>query len=518
MKLPKLLILLLFLVLTVFGQTGCEIMPVIRYKPTLHNPFPQIKNIAVVPFYNHTDNPNVDGREFARAFGNELQKIPGFRVIANKIVEETMLQNDLHKFESVDDIRYLAQLLNVDAVVIGKIHGFSMDYPPFIKFETEWYAVNPYFHPIPPGYDLPWGTEHEEFIPDKVVLLAEMELAAAQLKTQTPDYEPVLPPAERKKKEKSPDENELDRDFHFEPFEPSESSKPQEPKSAKRENPIRLAAATIPNNMGKETSEESVLSQYAEYCQERSINKMLAKTGVPYIPEAVPLSVEDRRKESVTFSLDMPHPLHAGPWRSETTQPNQNSWSNQNQYPLFQQNQLNNGFYQGHYAGFPQPTGLTPEELSQYGWINQPILPVQPMSPLMPGMPVEGQPGMVMGEPDRFPGLPTDWPDPRGFIPEAPEPERPKREVKSNAPFISHINVYNGNDSELMQALQDYDFLFRDDKRIAGKQSILNNRSEFISFCCRLHIWEIFSARGGAGTAEKVRRQWKPWQGGERPY
>ncbi|MDR2439697.1 MAG: hypothetical protein LBE12_10070 [Planctomycetaceae bacterium] len=510
MKLPKLLILLLFL--TVFVQTGCEIMPVIRYKPTLHNPFPQIQSIAVVPFYNYTDNSKVDGREFAQAFSNELQKIPGFRVIANKIVEETMLQNDLQKFESVDDIRYLAQLLNVDAVVIGKIHGFSMNYPPFIKFETEWYAVNPYFHPIPPGRNLPWGTEHEEFIPDKVVLLAEMELASAQLKTQTPEYEPVLSPAERKKKEKkSPNEteSEIPPDYYFEP---------QEPKSAKRENPIRLAAGTIPNNMGKETSDESVLSQYAEYRQERSINKMLEKTGVPYIPEAVPLSAEDQRKEEVKFSLEMPHPLHAGPWRSETFSQNQNPWSDQNQYPLFQQNQINSGLYQGHYAGFPQPIGLTPEELTQYGWINQPIMPVLPLSPLMPGMPVEGQPGMVMGEPNRFPGLPADWPDPRGFIPESPEPERPKREIKNNAPFISHINIYNGNDSELMQALYDYDFLFRDDKRIAGKQSILNNRNEFTGFCCRLHIWEIFSARGGAGTAEKVTRRWKPWQGGERPF
>jgi hypothetical protein len=517
--------LILFLLLTVLGQTGCEIMPVIRYKPTLHNPFPQIKSIAIVPFYNYTDSPNVDGREFARAFSNELQKIPGFRVIANKIVEETMLKNDLHQFESVDDIRYLAQLLGADAVVIGKIHGFSMNYPPIAKFETEWYSVNPYFHPIPPGYDLPWGTEHEGFIPDKVVLLAEMELASAQLKTQTPEFEPVLSPAERKKKTKSTEKNERYPDFYFDPSQPEpsqsepsrlEPSQPSQQKSAKRENPIRFAAATIPNNMGKETSEESVLSQYAEYRQERSVNKMLEKTGVPYIPEAVPLSAEDQRKEAVTFSLDMPHPLHAGPWRSETTQSSRNPWSDQNQYLLFQQNQMNPGMYQGHYPGFPQPPGLTPEELAQYGWVNQPILPVPPMSYTMPGMPI--QPGMVMGEPDRFPGLPADWPDPRGFIPEGPEPERPKREIKSDAPFISHINVYNGNDSEFMQALQDYDFLFRDDKRIAGKQSILNNRNEFIGFCCRLHIWEIFSARGGAGTAEKVIRQWKPWQGGERPY
>jgi hypothetical protein len=501
--------LILFLFLTVIVQTGCEIMPVTRYKPTLHNPFPQIRSVAIVPFYNFTDNPNVNGREFATAFGNELQKIPGFRVIANKIVEETMLKNDLHKFEDIDDIRYLGQLLNVDAVVIGKIHGFSMNYPPIAKFETEWYSVNPYFYPTLPGYGLPWGTEHESFIPDKIVLLSELELASSQLKTQTPEYEPVKSPAERKKEKQSP-QPPIDI--------PSESTVPKE---AKRENPIRLAAATIPNNMGKETLNESVLSRYAEYRQEQSLNKMLEKTGVPYIPEAEPLSPEDQRKEAIEFSLEMPHPLHNGPWRSETVpqSPNpQNPWSEMNQYPLNQQNQMNPGWYIGHYPGFPPPSGLTPEELAQYGWINQPITAIPPMSRMMPGMPVEGQPGIAMGEPDRFPGLPADWSDPRGFIPEGPQSERPKQKVKSDAPFISHINVYNGNDSEFMQALQDYDFLFRDDKRIAGKESILNNRSEFIAFCCRLHIWEIFSARGGAGPAVNVTRQWKLWQGGERPY
>ncbi|MDR3183058.1 MAG: hypothetical protein LBT89_09105, partial [Planctomycetaceae bacterium] len=130
-------------------SAGCEIMPVTRYKPTLHNPFVgEMKVIAVLPFFNYSDNPNANGREFAKNFANELQRIPGFIVIANKVVEETMLKHNLHQFESVDDIRYLAQLLKVDAVVVGKIHGFSMNYPPYTKFETEWYCVNPYLHPI----------------------------------------------------------------------------------------------------------------------------------------------------------------------------------------------------------------------------------------------------------------------------------------------------------------------------------------------------------------------------------
>jgi hypothetical protein len=494
MKLAK----LPFIILLLFGLgfAGCEIMPVTRYKPTLHNPFVgEMRTVAVVPFYNYTDNPNVNGQEFANFFALELQKIPGFKVVANKVVEETMLAHDLHKFESVDDIRYLAQLLKVDAVVIGKIHGFSMNYPPYAKFETDWYSVNPYLHPIPIGYGLPWGTEYEKFIPDRIVMLSEMELAEQQIKTQTPKFEPILP----KKKNEDDEESEL-----------------IPPRESRREETIRLMAATIPNNMQTESIDESALTDLAVHRQELMMSRHLAATGVPYVPDATP--VTDREKRDALFRLDAEHPLRNGPWESETAQENQLPWSSQSPYPLYQQGLSSPGGYEGNYAGFPPPKGLPAEQLSQYGWVAQPVTPLTPMQPLMPGMPVEGQYGMVMGEPDRFPGLPTDWPDPRGLIPEGPRPERPVRKEKNNGPIISWTNVYNGNDSEFMQALQDYDFLFRDDKRIGGKQTILTNRNEFIAFCCRLHIWEIYSARGGAGPAEKVVRAWKPRYGGERPY
>jgi hypothetical protein len=51
---------------------------------------------------------------------------------------------------------------------------------------VDWYAVNPNFHPIPPGYGLPWGTPEEEYLPDALVQEAEFALAREQLKTQTP--------------------------------------------------------------------------------------------------------------------------------------------------------------------------------------------------------------------------------------------------------------------------------------------------------------------------------------------
>jgi len=499
------------LLLTLFGLglTGCEVMPVTRYKPTLHNPFVgEMRSVAVVPFYNLTDNPRVDGREFANYFALELQRIPGFKVVANKLVEETMLHHDmeLHKFESVDEIRYLAQLLEVDVVVIGKIHSFSMNYPPYAKFETEWYSVNPYLHPIPIGYGLPWGTEYERYIPDKIVLLTEMELAEAQIKTQTPKFDPVKP-----KQNSNGAEEQEETFFMFPP-----------PKQARREENIRQVsatqmAATIPNNLRVESIDEENLHDLTLRRQNLAISRHLATgTGVPYVPDAAP--VTDKEKREILFRDSTEHPLKHGPWQSETAKKDQLPWSSQNPSQMYQQNMLNPGGFVGNYPGFPQPEGLTTEQLTVYGVVAQPIPPVQPMYPLMPGMPVEGQYGMVMGEPDRFPGLPGDWPDPRGFIPESPKPERPVGKEKNNGPIISWINVYNGNDSEFMQALQDYDFLFRDDKRISGgKQTILTNRNEFIPFCCRLHIWEIFSARGGAGPAERIHRAWKPWLG-ERPY
>jgi len=275
-------------------------------------------------------------------------------------------------------------------------------------------------------------------------------------------------------------------------------------------------AATIPNNLRVQSTDEENLHELTLHRQNLALNRQLATTGVPYVPDAKPVTEKEQKEFFLRSELD--HPFKHGPWASETAQENQLPWSSQNHHQIYQHNMLNRGGFAGHYPGFPQPQGLTTEQLTEYGWVAQPIMPVQPMYPLMPGMPVEGHPGMVMGEPDRFPGLPHDWPDPRGFIPEGPKPERTVGKVKNDGPIISWTNVYNGNDSEFMQALEDYDFLFRDDKRLNSKQTILTNRNEFISFCCRMHIWEIFSVRGGIRPAEKVIRSGKPWYGGERSW
>ena len=46
-------------------------------------------------------------------------------------------------------------------MVVGAVTDYSPYYPPRMALHVEWYAANPNFHPIPPGYGLPWGTPEE---------------------------------------------------------------------------------------------------------------------------------------------------------------------------------------------------------------------------------------------------------------------------------------------------------------------------------------------------------------------
>ncbi|MGD9635031.1 MAG: hypothetical protein AB7G28_18150 [Pirellulales bacterium] len=169
------------------GSSGCNlIIPQISHQPVVHNPFPQLSKVAIVPFFNQSDEPTVDGREFALAYFAELQDVPGFEVVPLGVVEEAI------QYEQIDlsnpaGIRRLADVLEVDAVVVGAVTDFSQYYPPRCGMRVEWYARNPGFHEIPAGYGLPWGTPDEEFIPAPLVFEAELALAKAQLATQSPN-------------------------------------------------------------------------------------------------------------------------------------------------------------------------------------------------------------------------------------------------------------------------------------------------------------------------------------------
>jgi len=104
------------------------------------------------------------------------------------------------------------------------------------------------------------------------------------------------------------------------------------------------------------------------------------------------------------------------------------------------------------------------------------------------------------------PGIPPDWPDPRGFVPPPPMANRAVCNP-TTGPVLRHTQIYNGNDSKFTEALETY-YFFQDDARFGGWQNYLQRSEDFIRVCCRMHIWEMLTARGGAGETRVVWR-WK---------
>lgn len=173
---------------------GCETLPEEAHLPVIRNPFPQLRRVAVAPFFNQSDEPTVDGRRFALAYYNELQATPGFEAVPVNVVIEAIRHHRI-RLDQPSEARRLAQVLGVDAVLIGSVTEYSPYYPPRLGLQMEWWAANPAFAPIPPGYGLPWGTSEEEYIPEPLIYEAELAKARAQLKAQTPPIESETSPA-----------------------------------------------------------------------------------------------------------------------------------------------------------------------------------------------------------------------------------------------------------------------------------------------------------------------------------
>ncbi len=172
------------------ATSGCTLLHGVGHQPQYHNPFPQLASVAVLPFYNQSAEPTVNQDEVALAYYNELQQIPGFEVMPVGVAKQLTLASGIDP-QTPEDFQKLAQYLGVDAIIVGSVTDFSPYYPPRMSLAVNWYAANPCFHPIPPGYGLPWGTEDESRLSDSQVFDAEFALAQEQLKTQTPHSEPA---------------------------------------------------------------------------------------------------------------------------------------------------------------------------------------------------------------------------------------------------------------------------------------------------------------------------------------
>ncbi|ODA36330.1 hypothetical protein A6X21_16095 [Planctopirus hydrillae] len=114
------------------------------------NPIVGLTTVAIAPFFNVSQEPVVDGRQFALAYFAELQKTPGFQVVPVGITEQAIRQNRL-EMDSPLDVLKLSELLHVDAVVVGAVTDYSPYYPPRVGLQVSWYSAKPWtFEPGPP--------------------------------------------------------------------------------------------------------------------------------------------------------------------------------------------------------------------------------------------------------------------------------------------------------------------------------------------------------------------------------
>jgi hypothetical protein len=453
----------------------------------------QLREVAIVPFLNRSGNSHADGEEVAQLYANQLQRIPGFNVMPIETVKQAMIDTKRTRFESVDDIRTLGEYLNVDVIVLGSINQYSSYQPPSIALEIEWYATNPYFHPIVAGHGLPWGTPAEKEIPDAVILQVEQDLARAQLATQTPDPKAVplrnnVPDIQQV----SPQNMSLPDASYFPPalspmqngangtsdngYSPYQSSNGQVITAYYPQFDIKnndYADYEI-----KEETNDLEMEQYL-YRQQAALDELTLR-GQGIFSRTQKLPKPDASRQYLPYETPATPPSQRIPGTADTS---------------------------GR-SNLPQDATQT--------YAKQPLPVVMgtiPTTPnymaVMPGTSV-GQ-GLIAGEPVAFPGLPSNWPDPRGLIPDGPTATPTTDLTINNEPIMRHVATYNGNDVNFTRRLADYESLFIDDRRIGGWQGILRRRTDFISACCCMHIWEMLACRGGAGKAERIIKQEKFW-------
>lgn len=153
------------------------------------NPVPGLTTVAVAPFFNLSAEPSVDGRRFALSYYSELQKSPGFQVVPVGVVEQAMQENGIDLTGPEDAIR-LAQILKVDAIVVGAITEYDPYYPPQLGMQVQWYSPRSWqFHPGPSGAAC-------EPAPSKRPI-GFTGLPGLTLRGQSPEAEPASEPSDR---------------------------------------------------------------------------------------------------------------------------------------------------------------------------------------------------------------------------------------------------------------------------------------------------------------------------------
>lgn len=105
----------------------------------MDNRHPDLRTVAVAPFFNLSPQPLVDGRSVGATFFGELQQLGGLTVIPVGVVEALLDEQQL-ALDNPKQALQVAQMLGADALVVGAITDYDPYYPPRVGIALQVYA------------------------------------------------------------------------------------------------------------------------------------------------------------------------------------------------------------------------------------------------------------------------------------------------------------------------------------------------------------------------------------------
>lgn len=281
-------------------------------RTTVTNPNPKLKTVAVVPFFNLSQEPDVDGRRFALAYYAELQKVPGFQVLPLGVSEVAMVEHQL-QMNNPDDVLKLAEALNVDAVVIGAITDYSPYYPPRIGMQVSWYS--PHSQEFTPGLPLLTEERHakKSFLNQ---IFKSDRLAAKEARHEEHQMKKEIRHAAHEERKAERHEQKLERKLQKQDCPQGDCPTKMVPGTV----PVTTPEATVIRGQSVETldawpypkNENTIIQAYAQANQgSQSINP------VTQTPLTAPLPAPPAKQPMVAPKPTLPPPTSSQP--TETT-------------------------------------------------------------------------------------------------------------------------------------------------------------------------------------------------------
>ena len=115
---------------------GCKTQGIQRI---YHNPYPQQRSLAVVPFKNQSGSQVLDVIAATDEFVTELQQVHGLQVIPVNRVLAKLSDLGMDTVETPEDVMALADALGTDGVIVGSITRYEPYPPPMIGMTIQLY-------------------------------------------------------------------------------------------------------------------------------------------------------------------------------------------------------------------------------------------------------------------------------------------------------------------------------------------------------------------------------------------